>query len=498
MGFKSHTIRPALLLFVLLAVVPVLVAQSASCPAIVQAALDVADQLCQPTGRNQACYGNISLVADAQPGASMFKFDDAGDIVDVSLLHSLRTMPLDVETGTWGIAILRLQANLPATLPGQNVTFLLFGDAEITTAEDDSAASDDVPMKAFYLRSAIGDSLCDEAPESGLLVQTPEGASEITFNINGIDVSMGSTVLFRAQADGEMTVSTLEGSAFLEGEDETVPVLAGTRARVPVNAQLRAQRNQLSEPEPYDLRRLGGLPVRLLQRQIDINRPLTAAEVRELQRRLVAGEAICGEEPFPSCDKVPRLALIRSLRQGREGLEDRLDCVFRRYPGEEPLPETETRPFCDTLPPAQLPCQFVPQDGEQPRLPRLDRRPYCPQLPPAPIVATVDESTPDDNRDAPVNEAVDQVNDTVDEVVDGVNETVGEVVDSVDQTVDEVVDQVNDTVNEAVDRVDETVDDAVDEVSETVDDVVDKVDETVDEVLDKTLRRLPLPVSRGN
>jgi hypothetical protein len=34
----------------------------------------------------------------------------------------------------WGVALMRLQANIPETLPGQNVTFLLFGDVEIRNA----------------------------------------------------------------------------------------------------------------------------------------------------------------------------------------------------------------------------------------------------------------------------------------------------------------------------------------------------------------------------
>lgn len=511
MGSLSRPARPALLLFVLLAVIPVLLAQAASCPAIVEAALSMADTLCQPTGRNQACYGHVSLEANPQPSAPVFQFESAGDIVDVNLLRSLRTMPLNPEAGTWGIAILRLQANLPATLPGQNVTFVLFGDAEITT-DDDAPA--DVPMKAFYLRSTIGDSLCDEAPESGLLVQTPEGAGEVTFNINGVDVSMGSTVLFRAQPEGEMTISTLEGSAFLEGEGETVPVLAGTRARVPVDDQLRAERSQLSEPEPYELRRLEDVPIRLLEQPIAINRPLTQAEVRELQRRLAAGEAICGTEPFPACDKMPRRALIRSLREGRTGLEDRLQCVFRRYPGEAPLPEAENRPFCDTLPLDELPCQFFPETGAA-SAPRRDRRPICPQLPPptdeVPFVeipqitigdrTCVDAPRPDDpslsasenlplcpdpNASPPLPD--------LSETIEQVTEPIDEVVDKVGETVEDVVDEVRDNVGEVVDEVDDTVDDVVDKIDETVDDILDKADD----LLGRTLPRLPRRGSREN
>lgn len=376
---KYPMIRVLSLAFVIFCLAPAVLAQANACPAIVQTALDAADELCAGTGRNQACYGHIALTATAQPDVTDFRFEQVGDIADVSQIQSMRLNPMDAETQTWGVALMRLQANLPDTLPGQNVTFLLFGDVEIMNAVSDDQSGEFTPMQAFVLKTGIGDSMCEEAPESGLLVQTPEGAGEVTFNINGVDVSMGSTVLFRAQAEGEMSVSTIEGSAFIETEDEVQPVLAGTRLRVPLDRALRAIRGRLNPPEPYELRRLNGLPLRLLQRQIEIRTPLTRAQMRELQRRLINGEQICGEEPFPPCDKVPKRALVRMMRVGRERLEERLQCVFRRFPNEPPLPPGETRPFCDEVA-RELPCVFLPGPNDPP-LPRNERRPYCPQIP---------------------------------------------------------------------------------------------------------------------
>ncbi len=377
-----NRLKSAVITFVLLCFVPAALAQS-DCPAIVQTALDAADELCADTGRNQACYGHVALSAVAQPSAADFTFEQVGDVVDVSTIQSLRLNPMDVAADTWGVVLMRLQANLPESLPGQNVTFLMFGDVEITNAVTEDSEDNFTPMQAFLLRTGIEDAQCDEAPASGVLVQTPEGVSEVAFNVNGVDVSMGSTVLFRAEAEGDMTISTLEGSAFVDSADEVVPVVAGTRLNVPIDRQLRADRNARLVPEPYELRRLGGLPLRLLERRIDINQPLTRQDMRELQRRLITGEPICGEEPFPSCDHVPRRSLVRLMRAGRERLEERLQCVFRRFPNEQPLSTDETRPFCDTLPPDTLPCAFLPA-SDQPQLPENERRPLCPQLPPDP------------------------------------------------------------------------------------------------------------------
>jgi hypothetical protein len=106
-----------------LSVTAVAVAQDATCPTIVRDALAATDSACASTGRNEACYGNISLDAQPQPGVSDFTFTKPGDLVNVSGVQTLTLSPLDQQENTWGVALMKLQANLPDTLPGQNVTF---------------------------------------------------------------------------------------------------------------------------------------------------------------------------------------------------------------------------------------------------------------------------------------------------------------------------------------------------------------------------------------
>lgn len=125
--------RCIVLLFLCLGIAP-LVVLAEDCPAIVQAALTAADASCSTTGRNQACYGNVQLVAVPQPNAAEFVFNQPGDKVDVSGLQSLQLSSMDEVNQQWGVAVMRLQANLPDTLPGQNVTLVLFGNVELTPA----------------------------------------------------------------------------------------------------------------------------------------------------------------------------------------------------------------------------------------------------------------------------------------------------------------------------------------------------------------------------
>jgi hypothetical protein len=125
---------------------------------------------------------------------------------------------------------------------------------------------------------------------------------------------------------------------------------------------------------------LQGLPLRLFQRKIEIAQPLTQQQVNRAMQRLLNGQPICGEEGLPACDKIPRTLLARAMKAGRDRMEDRLGCVFRRGTREQPLPPDETRPFCDQQPPESLPCVFLPGPNDPP-LPEDETRPLCPQLP---------------------------------------------------------------------------------------------------------------------
>lgn len=354
--------------------VAVAAAQELTCPDIVQQALAATDAACSDVGRNQACYGNINLEAIPQEGIS-FEFSQPGDLVDVAGVQTLALSPLDEQAAIWGVAVMKVQANLPDTLPGQNVTFLLFGDVEITNAVTPGGVEDvadapagvtlDVtvnsvaplmasltdmsqmpemldagttaiangreftgqmvhiqledgrsgwtliamvdidgdistlpeidlmseitgevapsepelnPMQAFYFKSGLNDAPCAEAPDSGILIQTPEGQGKISLTVNGAEIQLGSTAYVQAQPGEDMTVSVVEGQGIVTADGETVVVPAGMMTTLPLDENLEAD-GPPTEPEPYDDSRLGVLPVNSLPRTFTIAPPLEAVEV---------------------------------------------------------------------------------------------------------------------------------------------------------------------------------------------------------------------------
>lgn len=271
-------------------------AQAQSCPEIVQRAYVSIDQHCTTTERNEACYGNLAIEAEPQYDISDFEFTSVGDIEAVSNIDSMHLFDLNEDEGIWGVALMRLQANLPDTLPGQNALVVLFGDVnmENITANDDT--------HAFYLHTGLGRPRCSEVPQSGILIQSPDGADEVMLNINGTDVALGSTVLFQTTED-EFIVTTVEGSAVAMFDEQAYPAIAGSRIHMPIDENGTIV-GRPSWPEPYNWDDVAALPIGILDREIEIAPPMTASQINEVIDHLMVGDLPCGEDGLPECDSM--------------------------------------------------------------------------------------------------------------------------------------------------------------------------------------------------
>ena len=357
-----------------------------SCPQIVQNAFRLTNQLCEGAGRNEACYGHVQVNALLAAGTELGAFSREGDILDLVKLRSLRLSPMDFETGSWGVSLMRVQANIPDTLSSTNLTFLAFGDVEITNAAPDATlmtiraatrfanvnvhqfpfmdalvigtlapgqealssgrladgswyriffpdtgetgwvhrsvvrSSEDLsqldvvegtsayyrPLQAFYFQSAENDAPCDEAPNSGLLIQTPEGVAEVKLMINEIGIRLGSTAFVQANADDGFTLNLLEGHAQIEVDGVEQAAYPGTQVNVPLDQGGHPQ-GPPSEPHPYDPSLLQTLPTGDLQRPINVPPALSQNDVDTLMA-VDAAQATAQVSPTPgiiATDDVP-------------------------------------------------------------------------------------------------------------------------------------------------------------------------------------------------
>jgi hypothetical protein len=164
------------------------------------------------------------------------------------------------------------------------------GDVD-TLAVVEPAAQYYGPMQAFYLESGIRDAACPEAPNSGLLIQTPDGVAEVTFLINEVNVQLGSTVYFQARPEEGLAVRVVEGKAQVEVDGQVQTAVAGTEVTVPLDASGKPA-GPPTEPKGYDMAMVGSLPVSLLERTVTVHPPLTEAEIEDLAVESGASETL--------------------------------------------------------------------------------------------------------------------------------------------------------------------------------------------------------------
>lgn len=252
---------------------------SNSCETLVTTALNTLDTVCEDVGRNQACYGNTRIDAILRDNSSA-TFTSAGDTVGINDLESMSLSALDIERNEWGFAILQVQANLPDTLPGQNVTFMLFGGTQITPEGQVDG------LQSFYIRTGLGaESPCNIAPEDGVIIQTPDTDIEVMFNLNGVQFELGSTAYVRAEPSQQMIINLIEGQAVVSAQGASQTVMAGTRTTISLDEQGIAN-DVPTSPEPYQTSDIRALPVRTLIRQIQPAPPAVVTQTSSVAQRI--------------------------------------------------------------------------------------------------------------------------------------------------------------------------------------------------------------------
>jgi hypothetical protein len=218
--------------------------QPASCPQVVNKKLYVVDQNCGALGRNELCYGNQRVEVTLRDPESDWEFARPSDLLPIAEVSTLQTSAFDQTADEWGIAVLNLQIESQdiVALPGQVVSFLLMGDSQIDMIDETRPleAGKNRLSKAFYFSTGIGIPTCQEAPDA-LLVQSPDNM-KVSFNLNGMEVSIGSTVSFTMKdvpGKGRTLISTLvEGQMqAMVGQETFTLSQPGESAGVTVNEE---------------------------------------------------------------------------------------------------------------------------------------------------------------------------------------------------------------------------------------------------------------------
>src|SRR5579859_3735981 len=245
---------------------------------------------CADTADGQACYVNSMLQATFSnaDAAAGHPFAAPGDLAAVNNLASIRSVPAGVDSSQWGVAKMVIFAAVPNTLGGVPVTFILYGDSQLTNADSEAtdamAASgpDAYPlrsMKAFYFETGLSPQAnCadlnspDALPGGALLIDQSDGSSaKVKFTANGVDFVLSSGVLLRATKNDSLKITVLHGSAQVTamgasqvgspGQEIDVPLGGsnGLKASGPPSAPITANVRPLIMPVVCSIAQAAGL-----------------------------------------------------------------------------------------------------------------------------------------------------------------------------------------------------------------------------------------------
>lgn len=193
-----------------------------TCQELIDRAMQASGDSCDRLGSNQVCYGNNTLLAELIAGTAS-RFSQRGDMVSVAALRRLAASPLSLASEEWGIAVFKVMANLPRSLPGETITMVVFGNTTLDNPNNN--------LQTFYFSSSLGQIVCDQVPFDGLMITMPDGTG-VSFVINGVEMTLMGNASITATQNGSMEVSMFSGSASVAVNGHYQIVTAGQSTRM--------------------------------------------------------------------------------------------------------------------------------------------------------------------------------------------------------------------------------------------------------------------------
>lgn len=204
-----------------------------ACPDFITQVLGTLEQNCSGVGRNTACYGNTQVNATFTEPVPPAYFSEPADTTDLVTLQSISTTQIDLEGDSYGVALMSMQANLPGTLPGQAVNFLLFGDATVVNAVTPDSAS--LPVDPVNVFTASDAPIYTLAAANANIVEVAPAGTDLAADALSEDGAWVRIVYLR-----EDTIAVggwVALSALLPFDQSALPVV-GEQTRTPMQAFL--------------------------------------------------------------------------------------------------------------------------------------------------------------------------------------------------------------------------------------------------------------------
>jgi hypothetical protein len=358
--------------------------EAATCLPVVEDILSQVGENCSSLTRNSACYGYVRTESTFNEEVAPDYFTEPSDRTDVTTLKTIYTAPLSADGQEWGVTVMSLQANIPNTIPGQNVKFILFGDVSLenavepedtftpmevpitvtthaaanirsqpsinpnnvkssvpdgvqlaadaisgdgqwlrVTLEDNTlgwvnvetvdippgaldqfpvlSAESRTPMQAIYLTTGFNDITCNEAPPV-LVIQAPQEIT-VDLSINGVDITVASTLIVRLTNSQSMEFVTIDGSVTVDG----VSLPPGFSITASLAADGRSQDGAVHDWRPLTEEELNSLVALPLIPLSVLNYPIRVPTISDVNQVLVTipGQgSVCGRPAGPAAGSI--------------------------------------------------------------------------------------------------------------------------------------------------------------------------------------------------
>lgn len=202
--------------------VPLATAQPAQdCPAVARQALEQVANNCAIPQRSTTCYGFPGVTALDAIDIPISGFRQPSDRAGLLNLQEVRTSPLSLAEGEWGIAVTNIQANMPVGMPGQGGVLISMGDVRLENGVPASQALV-LPQSPLSLTTTTSTELYSAPPGFGP-VQEVVGAvaGGVTLSADGLSPDkQWARVFFTSQnALGIVPSAWVRLSAFPSGVD---------------------------------------------------------------------------------------------------------------------------------------------------------------------------------------------------------------------------------------------------------------------------------------
>ncbi|GAB5491953.1 MAG: hypothetical protein Phog2KO_21680 [Phototrophicaceae bacterium] len=161
-------------------------------------------------------------------------------------------------------------------------------------------------FQIMTMRNNSTSSLCDDAPPSGMLLQSPNTSDAVEITINGLDMLIAGTI-FLETVDDDFILRQIEGQSLLRLATQQQWIVSGSEISVTLDSTATVTGN-LSEIEPFDSTYLARLPLNSLNYRVGIPTDIVQSDLDNLIADLTAIPLVIAQDSMMSADRCIRTA----------------------------------------------------------------------------------------------------------------------------------------------------------------------------------------------